>query len=58
MKKGLQEICGKNSKQRFTIAFFVKAAEEKEEQPVVTWKSGVPRCFRGLRDSSRLAKEH
>ena len=56
MKKGKQEKCGKNLKQRFTVAFFVKAADEKVL--VVTWKSGVPHCFRGLRDSSRPAIVH
>ena len=35
------------SKQRFTIAFMVNAAGEKEK-PVVIWKSANPRCFRGF----------
>ena len=58
VKKGKQEKCEKKSKQRFTVAFFVKTVEEKEKQPVVTWKSGVPRCFRGLRDLSQPANVH
>ena len=58
MKKGKLEKCDKKSKQRFTIAFFVKTVEEKEKEPVVTRKSGVPRCFRGLRDLSRPANVH
>ena len=48
--KRLVENCkqangGKKSKQRFTIAFFVNAAGQKVEEPVVIWKSGIPRCF-------------
>ena len=58
VKKVKLEKCDKKSKQRFTIAFFVKTVEEKEKEPVVTRKSGVPRCFRGLRDLSRPANVH
>ena len=44
---------GKKSKQRLTIAFFVNAAGQKIDQPVVIWKSKVPRCFKKLKDPSR-----
>ena len=58
VEKGKQAKGGKKSKQRFTIAFFVNAAGEKVEEPVVIWKSGMLRCFRGLRDPSRPVNEH
>lgn len=45
--KGKECRGGKKSKQRFTIAFMVNAAGEKEK-PVVIWKSANPRCFRGF----------
>ena len=35
VEKGKQAKGGKKSKQRFTIAFFVDAAGEKVEEPVV-----------------------
>ena len=38
---------GKKSKQRFTIAFLVNAAGEKET-PIVIWKSARPRCFKNF----------
>ena len=41
------------SKQRFTIAFFVSAAGQKIDEPIVIWKSKLLRCFKGLRDPSR-----
>jgi len=46
-QKGKQCSGGKKSKQRFTIAFLVNAAGDKE-MPVVIWKSEKPRCFRGF----------
>ena len=51
--KRLVENCkqangGKKSKQRFTIAFFVIATGKNVEKPVFIWKSGIPRCSRGL----------
>ena len=45
MEKGKQGKGSKKSKQRFTIAFFVNAAGQKVEEPVVIWKSGISRCF-------------
>lgn len=44
-ERGKQCSGGKKSKQRFTIAFLVNAAGEKEK-PIVIWKSANPRCFR------------
>ena len=58
IEKGKQVKGGKKSKQRCTIDFFVNAVREKVEEPVVIWKSGIPRCFRGLRDPSRPANVH
>ena len=46
------------SKQRFTIAFFVNAAGEKIDKPLVIWKSKKPRCFKHLSDKSRPADVH
>ena len=37
------------------LPFFVNAADEKIDEPVVILKSNVPRCVRGLRDPSRPA---
>ena len=58
IEKSKQVKGGKKSKQRCTIDFFVNAVREKVEEPVFTWKSGIPRCFRGLRDPSRPANVH
>ena len=46
---------GKNSKERATRAFFVRASGEKEA-PIVVGKSRNPRCFKSLKDSSRPYK--
>ena len=46
-QKGKQCKGGKKSKCRFTIAFLVNAAGEKET-PIVIWTSETPRCFRGF----------
>ena len=53
----LVEKGGKKSKQIFMIVFFANATGLKVEEPVVVWKSGRPRCFRGLRDPSRPAND-
>ena len=53
----LVEKGGKKSKQRFMIVFFVNATGLKVKEPVVVWKSGTPRCFRGLKDPSRPAND-
>ena len=58
VEKGKQAKCGKKSKQRFTIAFFVNPGGGKVEEPLVIWKSGMPRCFRRLRHPSRTANVH
>lgn len=55
--KGLGQMkaeckCGKKSKHRVTIAFFVNAAGESESLPVVIWKSQNPRCFKGVKKES------
>ena len=42
VQKGKQSKGGKKSKQRFTIAFFVSAAGQKIDKPVVIWKSKLP----------------
>ena len=45
VEKDKQGKGSKKSKQRFTIAFFVNAAGQKVEEPVVIWKSEILRCF-------------
>ena len=58
IQKGTSAKGGKKSKQRFTVAFFVNAAGEKEDEPIVIWKSKKPRCFKGLKNPSRPANVH
>ena len=55
--KGLIEK-GKQVKGGKTVAFFVNAAGEKVDQPIVIWKSKLPRCFMKLQDLSRPANVH
>ena len=58
VEKGKEAKGGKKSKQRFTIAFFVNAAGEKIDKPLVIWKSKKPCCFKHLSDKSRPADVH
>ena len=58
VQKGQQEKGSKKSKQRFTIAFFVSAAGQKIDEPIVIWKSKLSRCFKGLRYPSRPGNVH
>ena len=58
VEKGKEAKGGKKSKQRFTIAYFVNTAREKIDEPVVTWKSKKPRCFKRLSDKSRPVVAH
>ena len=58
VEKGKQAKGGKKSKQRLTVAFFVNAAGEKVDQPIVIWKSKLPRCFKKLKDPSRPVDVH
>ena len=37
---------------------FVSAAGQKIDEPIVIWKSKLPRCFNGLRDPSRPGNVH
>ena len=46
-QEGKKAKGGKKSKQRFAVAFFVSAAGQKIDEPIVIWKSKLPRCFRG-----------
>ena len=55
--KGLIEK-GKQVKGGKTVAFFVNATGEKVDQPIVIWKSKLPRCFMKLQDLSRPANVH
>ena len=41
-----------------TIAFIVSATGGKVTEPIVIWKSKIPRCFRYLEDKSRPANIH
>ena len=58
VEKGKEAKGSKESKQRFTIAFFVNAAGEKIDKSIVIWKSKKPRCFKHLSDKSRPADVH
>ena len=58
VQKGKQGNGGKKSRQRFTIAFFVSAADQKIDEPIIIWKSKLPRCLKGLRDPSRPGNVH
>ena len=42
---------GKKSKVRLTVAFFVNAAGQKVDEPVIIWKSKKPRCFRNMKNN-------
>ena len=52
VRKGKQGKGTKKSKQHFAMAFFV-SYWRKIDEPFVIWKSKVPRCFKGLKDTSR-----
>ena len=58
VQKGKKAKGGKKSKQCFTTAFFVSAAGQKIDEPIVIWKSKLPRCFKGLRNPSRTGNVH
>ena len=58
VEKERQAEGGKKSKQQLTVAFFVNAAGEKFDQPIVVWKSKVPHCYKRLQDPSRPANVH
>ena len=58
VEKGKQGKGGKKSKQQLTVSFFVHAAGEKVDQPIVIWKSKLPRYFAKLQDPSRPANVH
>ena len=49
---------GKKTKQRLTVTFFVNAVGERVDQPIVIWKSQLPRCFKKLKDTSRPVNVH
>ena len=42
---------GKKSKVRLTVAFFVNAAGQKVDEPVIIWKSKKPRCFGNMKSN-------
>ena len=58
VQKGKKVKGGKKSKQSFAIAFFVSAAGQKIDVPIVIWKSKLPRWFKGSRDPSRPGNAH
>ena len=58
VQKEKQAKGGKKPKQRFIIASFVSAAGQKIDEPIVIWKSKLPRRFNGLRDPSRSGNVH
>ena len=45
--------CGKKSKERLTVAFFVSSSGFKVCKPVVIGKAKVQRCFRKLSNPSK-----
>ena len=49
---------GKNSKQRFTAAFFVAADGSKVSEPVVVWKNKSARCFKNIQNKTRPSMVH
>ena len=53
-QKGKKCKCGKKSKQRMTVAFFVSADGGKVYKPIVIWKSKKPRCFKRTNAASKL----
>ena len=48
----------KKSKQRFTTAFFVAPDCSKVPEPVVIWKSKLPRCFNNIHNKARPSMVH
>ena len=42
---------GKKSKVRLTATFFVNAAGQKVDEPVIIWKCKKPRCFRNMKNN-------
>ena len=51
IEKTKSEKGGKKSKVRLTAAFFVNAAGQKVDEPVIIWKSKKPRCFRNMKNN-------
>ena len=58
VEKGKHPKGDKKSKQRLTVAFFVNAAVEKVDQPILIWKSKLSRCVKKLQDPPRPANVH
>ena len=58
VEKGKHAKGDKKSKQRLTVAFFVNAAGEKVDQPILIWKSKLSRCVKKLQDPPRPANVH
>ena len=46
VQKGKQAKGGKKSKLSFTIAFFISAAGQKIDEPIVIWNIKLTRCFK------------
>ena len=57
-EKGRRYKGGEHSKVRMTVAFIVSATGGKVTEPIVIWKSKIPRCFSYLEDKSRPANLH
>ena len=62
-EKGLSEKTkkskgGKKSKQRMTVMFIVASDGSFVFEPTVIWRSKLPRCFKSLKDASRLMSVH
>ena len=54
-ERGKRQRGGKNSKDWATWAFFVTASGDKDAR-IVVGRSCNPRCFKSLKDNSRLCK--
>ena len=55
-EKGLAEKTkksSKKSKQRMTVMLIVASDDSFVFEPIVIWRSKLPRCFRSLKDASR-----
>ena len=42
---------GDGAEETVSTAFFVSAAGQKIDKPIVIWKSKLPRCFKEIRDA-------
>ena len=53
VEKGKKGRGGKQSKKRCTVALFVAANGSKVCDPILVWRSKIPRCFKKLKNIYR-----